>query len=250
MELDLDLSLSPHTGSSKLGFNFDLNKHCATEGVASCFDTEKLRFEAAFGLENIEDDCYVPKPRLFSLNGQPNEEDEDHLESDSSIVYDEEENSKVVGWPPIKSCMTKYHNYLHHSRNHPYRHHGRRNNISNPTATIGRVRPSSSSSSSSSTTSSRSSMYVKVKMDGVAIARKVDIKLFNSYESLTNSLITMFTQYDEGCDREDTNYRLTFQGKDGDWLLPGDVPWKIFVESVHRISIVRGRSCAYTRLLF
>jgi len=37
-------------------------------------------------------------------------------------------------------------------------------------------------------------MYVKVKMDGVAIARKVDIKLFNSYESLTNSLITMFTE--------------------------------------------------------
>jgi len=61
------------------------------------------------------------------------------------------------------------------------------NNISNPTtATVG--------SSSSSSISSRSSMYVKVKMDGVAIARKVDIKLFNSYESLTNSLITMFTE--------------------------------------------------------
>lgn len=88
MELDLDLSLSPQTNSSKLGFGFDLNKHFAIEGVTSCLDTEKLRFEVTYGLGNIEEDCYVPKPRLFSLNGQPNEEDEDPLESDSSIVYE------------------------------------------------------------------------------------------------------------------------------------------------------------------
>ncbi|OAO98933.1 IAA29 [Arabidopsis thaliana] len=147
--------------------------------------------------------------------------------------------------------MIKYGSYHHrHIRNHhhcPYHHRGRRitamnNNISNPTtATVG--------SSSSSSISSRSSMYVKVKMDGVAIARKVDIKLFNSYESLTNSLITMFTEY-EDCDREDTNYTFTFQGKEGDWLLRGDVTWKIFAESVHRISIIRDRPCAYTRCLF
>ncbi|CAH2077257.1 unnamed protein product [Thlaspi arvense] len=171
MELDLDLTLSPHTYSSKFGFDFDLNKHCAIEGVASCLDSEKLRFREMFGSENIEEDCHMlPKPRLFSLNGQPNEEDGDPLESDSSIVYDEEENSEVVGWPPIKSCMTKYHNYRHYSR--------------------------------------------------------------------------------QDCDREDTNYTFTFHGKEGDWLLPGDVPWKIFAESVHRISITRDCRCAYTKLLF
>ncbi|KAJ4899153.1 Auxin-responsive protein IAA29 [Raphanus sativus] len=248
MELDLDLSLSPHTNSSKLGFGFDLNKHCAAEGVVSCLNTKQTCFESMFWLENMEEDCYVPKPRSFSLNGQPDEEEEDHLESDSSIVDDEEENSEVVGWPPVKSCMTKYHNYRHHSRNHPYHHRGSRTSIANPTATTERVRPSSSASWSSST-SSRSSMYVKVKMNGVAIARKVDIKLFNSYESLTSFLINMFSQYQD-CDREDTSYKFTFQGKEGDWLLPGDVPWKIFAESVHRISIIRDCPCAYTRLLF
>ncbi|KAF8080101.1 hypothetical protein N665_0976s0023 [Sinapis alba] len=252
MELDLDLSLSPHTNSSKFGFGFDLNKHYAThEGVVSCLNTKQTCFESMFWLENMEEDCYVPKPCSFSLNGQQDEEEEDHLESDSSIVDDEEEeNSEIVGWPPVKSCMTKYHNYRHHSHNHhPYHHHGRRINISNPTATIKRVRPSSSPSSSSSTSSPRSSMYVKVKMEGVAIARKVDIKLFNSYESLTSFLITMFTQYQD-CDREDTSYKFTFQGKEGEWLLPGDVPWKIFAESVHRISIIRVCPCAYTQLLF
>lgn len=86
MELDLDLSLSPHTNSSKLGFGFDLNKHCAAEGVVSCLNTKQTCFESMFWLENMEEDCYVPKPRSFSLNGQPDEEEEDHLESDSSIV--------------------------------------------------------------------------------------------------------------------------------------------------------------------
>ncbi|KAF8110909.1 hypothetical protein N665_0078s0096 [Sinapis alba] len=110
-------------------------------------------------------------------------------------------------------------------------------NISNQPATIERVRRSTTS------------MYVKVKMDGVAITRKVDIKLFDSYESLTNSLITMFSQYQD-CDREDTNFKFTFQGKEGDWLLPGDAPWKIFAESVYRISITRDCLCPYTRFLF
>ncbi|KAL0698115.1 hypothetical protein Bca4012_054237 [Brassica carinata] len=246
MELDLDLSLSPHTNPSNFGSGFDLNKHCPIESVASCLDTKHSRFQAMLGLVNIEEKFYVPKLRSFSLNGQPNEEDEDPLESElSSIVFDEEENSEIFGQPPVKSCMTKYHNYRHYSRNHPYHHHGRRVNASNLTTTIERVRPSSSSS----TTPSRSSLYVKVKMDGVAIARKVDIKLFNSYESLTNSLITMFSQYQD-CDREDTNYKFTFQGKEGDWLLPGDVQWTIFAESVHRISITRDLSvCVYNTFI-
>ncbi|KAF8110908.1 hypothetical protein N665_0078s0096 [Sinapis alba] len=219
LELDLDLSLSPHSNSSNFGFDFDLNKH---------LNTKEKRFEAMLGLETMEEDCYVRRS---------DKEDDDPLEPDSSVVYDEEENCKVVGWPPVKSCMTKYLNYRHHSRNHSYHHHGRRINISNQPATIERVRRSTTS------------MYVKVKMDGVAITRKVDIKLFDSYESLTNSLITMFSQYQD-CDREDTNFKFTFQGKEGDWLLPGDAPWKIFAESVYRISITRDCLCPYTRFLF
>ena len=77
MELDLDLTLSPHTNSSNFGFGFDLNKH---------LDTKEKRFETMLGLENTEEDFYVPKPCSFSLNGQPDEEDEDPLESDSTIV--------------------------------------------------------------------------------------------------------------------------------------------------------------------
>lgn len=34
--------------------------------------------------------------------------------------------------------------------------------------------------------------YVKVKMEGVGIARKIDLTLFQSYKILTDTLISMF----------------------------------------------------------
>ena len=36
-------------------------------------------------------------------------------------------------------------------------------------------------------------MFVKVKMEGVAIARKLDLRLYHSHNSLKTALIAMFT---------------------------------------------------------
>lgn len=44
------------------------------------------------------------------------------------------------------------------------------------------------------TPSSSSCMYVKVKMEGVGIGRKIDLTLYNSYSSLTTALIHMFSK--------------------------------------------------------
>lgn len=35
--------------------------------------------------------------------------------------------------------------------------------------------------------------YVKVKMEGVPIARKIDVGLYNSYQTLKTALINMFS---------------------------------------------------------
>ncbi|PPS15856.1 hypothetical protein GOBAR_AA04724 [Gossypium barbadense] len=53
--------------------------------------------------------------------------------------------------------------------------------------------------------------------------RKIDIKLYHSYQSLTNSLITMFAK-DKKCDEDD--YILTYQDKEGEWLIASDIPWE------------------------
>ncbi|GFY80898.1 indole-3-acetic acid inducible 5 [Actinidia rufa] len=66
------------------------------------------------------------------------------------------------------------------------------------------------------------STYVKVKMEGVAIARKVDLSLHHSYQSLRDTLDGMF-----GSGLKNVKaYKLAYQDREGDWLLAGDVPWR------------------------
>ena len=87
-------------------------------------------------------------------------------------------DDQVVGWPPIKSWRKKLLQDQHHHRGH---HQGGHQVLENPRmANNGRSE------------SEPSSMYVKVKMEGVAITRKIDLRLYNSYHTLTNCLITMF----------------------------------------------------------
>lgn len=77
----------------------------------------------------------------------------------------EEEDEEIMGWPPISSLRKEL---LHH-------HHG---------GGMAGVAPAPV----------RNYMYVKVKMEGVPIGRKIDLRLYNSYQSLTHSLINMFAK--------------------------------------------------------
>ena len=77
------------------------------------------------------------------------------------------EEDQVVGWPPIKSWRKKtFHQHQ-----------------------VGRIETNQTVEKDNGR-----SIYVKVKMEGVPIARKIDIRLFHSYQALTNSLISMFTK--------------------------------------------------------
>ncbi|KAF8698118.1 hypothetical protein HU200_035633 [Digitaria exilis] len=81
--------------------------------------------------------------------------------------------------------------------------------------------------------------YVKVKMEGVAIGRKVDVSLHGSYDELLRTLARMFpsggaggaedeaavTGQHEGR-RRGPPYVVTYEDGEGDWLLVGDVPWE------------------------
>ncbi|KAL2929643.1 Auxin-responsive protein IAA13 [Bienertia sinuspersici] len=127
------------------------------------------------------------------------------------------EDDGVVGWPPIKSYRKKlndaYHQQHRHGRNFPAMENGGRGGC------CGGLR----------------SMFVKVQIEGFFITRKIDLKLYHSYEALISSLLTMFGK------EQDTmhDYELTYQDGDGDWLLAGDVPWSAFVESVQRLKLRR-----------
>ncbi|KAF2303941.1 hypothetical protein GH714_024780 [Hevea brasiliensis] len=68
-------------------------------------------------------------------------------------------------------------------------------------------------------------LYIKVSMDGAPYLRKVDLKTHGSYTELSSALEKMFS-----CFTID---------KDGDWMLVGDVPWKMFTDSCRRLRIMK-----------
>ncbi|XP_006656684.1 auxin-responsive protein IAA20-like [Oryza brachyantha] len=83
--------------------------------------------------------------------------------------------------------------------------------------------------------------YVKVKMEGVAIGRKVDLSLHGSYAELLDTLHRMFpstNQEDDGDDRRRHPHAVTYEDGEGDWMLVGDVPWEAFAKSVKRLKIL------------
>ncbi|CAI0399686.1 unnamed protein product, partial [Linum tenue] len=95
--------------------------------------------------------------------------------------------AQVVGWPPIRSFRKNSH---------------------------GKV--------------GASALYVKVSMDGAPYLRKVDLRNYSAYKELSSALEKMFSCFTIGGLNHSSNseYVLTYEDKDGDWMLVGDVPWE------------------------
>ncbi|PWA79416.1 auxin-induced protein 22B [Artemisia annua] len=116
--------------------------------------------------------------------------------------------TQVVGWPPVRSY--------------------RKNVLQGK-----KIEPETSSG-----------MYVKVSMDGAPYLRKVDLKMYKSYEELMKGLEKMFSciivLYNEKEGYNGSKHAATYEDKDGDWMLVGDVPWDMFVTSCKRLRIMKG----------
>ncbi|KAI3443868.1 hypothetical protein Pfo_000533 [Paulownia fortunei] len=121
-------------------------------------------------------------------------------------IYVDEEEDVLVGWPPVKSWMKKF-----CQQNH-------RQCTADNYITV----ENGSGSGGGGGGRGSTSMYVKVKMEGIGIARKVDLSIHHSYQSLTATLVAMFGK----CQENVKMYKLTYQDREGDWLLAGDVPWE------------------------
>ncbi|KAJ4954729.1 hypothetical protein NE237_011512 [Protea cynaroides] len=102
-----------------------------------------------------------------------------------------------------------------------------------------------------------SAAFVKVSMDGAPYLRKVDLKMYKSYQNLSDALGKMFSSFTIGnCGPQgmkdfmnesklmdllnSSEYVPTYEDKDGDWMLVGDVPWEMFVNSCKRLRIMKG----------
>ncbi|KAG6495033.1 hypothetical protein ZIOFF_042824 [Zingiber officinale] len=72
-------------------------------------------------------------------------------------------------------------------------------------------------------------LYVKVSMDGVPYLRKIDLKMYKSYKELKEALNNMFKYFSLGevsKKERENEYTITYEDKDRDLMLVGDVPWE------------------------
>ncbi|PKU71609.1 Auxin-responsive protein IAA31 [Dendrobium catenatum] len=89
--------------------------------------------------------------------------------------------------------------------------------------------------------------FVKVYMEGIPIGRKLDLLAHDSYQSLIKTLRRMFRTKiicpELAQVPSSKAHVLTYEDKDGDWMMVGDVPWKLFVTSVKKLKIIRADKC-------
>lgn len=86
-------------------------------------------------------------------------------------------------------------------------------------------------------------MYVKVSMDGAPFLRKIDLTAQKCYSDLEMNLEKLFGCYgifgEALNDADSSEYIPTYEDKEGDWMLVGDVPWTMFIESCKRLRIMK-----------
>jgi auxin-responsive protein IAA len=104
--------------------------------------------------------------------------------------------AQVVGWPPVRSY--------------------RKSCIQQKQASKSKPAPSEESA-----TAAAGAVFVKVSMDGAPYLRKVDLNMYQGYRELQEA---MFLLGFSGAGPSDL--AATYEDKDGDLMLFGDVPFE------------------------
>ncbi|XP_010904976.1 auxin-responsive protein IAA20 isoform X2 [Elaeis guineensis] len=210
MELELGLALP----NNHLMKGFDLNDGSTTNSY------RKRGFEEAFE-KVIPFSSPLPRKTTLPLFVHKNGGDGDDENDGPQLKNPDELNSgsrALVGWPPVK--------------------HPRRRSAGGG---AGERWSEDCGSNSYAGGGGRRAKCVKVKMEGVAIGRKVDLCLHDSYEELFHTLNQMFPTMQHGVAYAHPHHRhftVTYEDGEGDWLLVGDVPWEAFIQSVKRLKIL------------
>lgn len=215
-------------GEEHGGLNLKATELClGLPGGGGCAgaDTESLKITGKRGFSETVD---------LKLNLQPNEPAVDLKEKMKTPAKEATKDpvkppakAQVVGWPPVRSF---------------------RKNIMAQKSNTEETAPEKAGSSAA---------FVKVSMDGAPYLRKVDLKMYKSYQELSDALAKMFSSFTMGnygpqgmidfmnesklMDLlNSSEYVPTYEDKDGDWMLVGDVPWEMFVDSCKRLRIMKG----------
>ncbi|XWS70725.1 hypothetical protein CRYUN_Cryun03dG0072100 [Craigia yunnanensis] len=194
----------------------DINSSSCGSSSSSSGGSKKRGFDEVL---LFDENRIVPKTLpLLRWTNQPNDEDDPKdLEDNSSSAIFKNDGEGLVGWPPVKTWRKKLCRQIPNG--------GADNNRMVAAAENGCGGRASNST------------YVKAKTEGVAIARKIDLSVHHSFETLTSTLMRMFGITDENW----RSFKLTYQDREGDWLFAEDVPWRTFIRSLKCLKLIRSK---------
>ncbi|PKI45561.1 hypothetical protein CRG98_034079 [Punica granatum] len=223
---DLEFSLSPSKNSAapvsgaKRGFSDAINGGKGVGGLFSPRSGESsvnAHQSAASNSKPLSKEGFGASPQTKTL-----QEKKSQAEAPAT-------KAQVVGWPPIRSF--------------------RKNTMATNLA---------KNNDDTETKSEHGCLYIKVSLDGAPYLRKVDLKTYSNYAELSRALEKMFSCFTigqcaanglsgqdgltENCLKDilhGSEYVLTYEDKDGDWMLVGDVPWEMFTDSCRRLRIMK-----------
>ncbi|KAF0889332.1 hypothetical protein E2562_023635 [Oryza meyeriana var. granulata] len=217
------------SSSGKRGFAETIDLKLKLEPAATAVEKEEAADREKDVVGDKDDDASPP-----AAGGMKRSPSQSSVVTAAAQLPDPEKprapKAQVVGWPPVRSF---------------------RKNILAVQAEKGKDVDGGDKSSAAG-----AGAFVKVSMDGAPYLRKVDLKMYKSYLELSKALEKMFSSFTIGnCGSHGVNvmneskiadllngseYVPTYEDKDGDWMLVGDVPWEMFVESCKRLRIMKG----------
>ncbi|XP_047087711.1 auxin-responsive protein IAA12-like [Lolium rigidum] len=157
--------------------------------------------------------------------------EEAHKEADDVEAAPPVAKAQVVGWPPVRSYRKSCFQAAAATKS-------KANKKAEDATSSNKTTPSAAAPAA---TSANGGSFVKVSMDGAPYLRKIDMRMYKGYRELREALEAMFVCF-SGADTAASNpseYAITYEDKDGDLMLVGDVPFDMFSGTCKKLRIIK-----------
>ncbi|VAI21612.1 unnamed protein product [Triticum turgidum subsp. durum] len=167
----------------------------------------------------------TPRGKKRTLDAFESTASDEADRSDDTATAPPVAKAQVVGWPPVRRCFQA---------------------AASKSKAKKADEASSNNTPSAAVPTSTNGSFVKVSMDGAPYLRKVDMRMYKGYRELREALEAMFVCF-SGADGGASNggganpaeYAITYEDKDGDLMLVGDVPFDMFSGTCKKLRIIK-----------
>ncbi|KAL6971735.1 Auxin-responsive protein iaa14 [Sarracenia purpurea var. burkii] len=219
--MEVGLNMSTLAGEERDGYSLNLKETELRLGLPGGGDGETVKITGKRGFfETVDLKLHLqPNQSVLDLKEKKMNDNNIPLKENNLLPCNKDPAKppakvQVVGWPPVKSF--------------------RKNIVMSKKGNTAEVEKAGSGGVAA---------LVKACMDGAPYLRKVDLKMYKSYKQLSDALAKMFSSFTMGnyggqgmmdfmnesklMDLlNSSEYVPTYEDKDGDWMLVGDVPWE------------------------